>query len=142
MAFFFVPLVAITLSGLRPESIPSASGLSNFARITAGAFGTSIITTLWEDRAAEHHAHLTEAITDASIATTQALSTLDKLGMTRDQSLSHINHLIEQQAFMLSANDIFAASAALFLLLAGLVWLARRGDAQAAGAPGGAGGAH
>ena len=142
MAFFFVPLVAITLSGLRPESIPSASGLSNFARITAGAFGTSIITTQWEDRAAEHHAHLTEAITPASASTKQVLSQLDALGMTHDQSLSHINHLIEQQAFMLSANDIFAASAALFLLLAGLVWLAKRDGTQAARAAGNAGGAH
>lgn len=43
MAFFFIPLVTLRLSGL--ERIPAASGLSNFARITAGAFGTSITTT-------------------------------------------------------------------------------------------------
>ncbi len=142
MAFFFVPLVAITLSGLRPESIPSASGLSNFARITAGAFGTSIITTLWEDRAADHHAQLTEAITNNRIPATQALSQLDALGMTHEQSLAYINHLIEQQAFVLSVNDIFAASAALFLGLAGIVWFAKRGPKQASGGPGAAGGAH
>jgi len=36
-----------------------------------------------------------------------------------------MNQLIDQQASMLSANDIFLASALLFLLLIGVVWLAR-----------------
>src|SRR5438105_8152715 len=47
MAFFFIPLQAIIFSGLQPERMPAAAGLSNFVRITAGAFGTSIMTTLW-----------------------------------------------------------------------------------------------
>jgi len=46
MAFFFIPLISLGLSGLPPERIPGASGLFNFARITAGSFGTSITTTL------------------------------------------------------------------------------------------------
>ena len=40
MAFFFIPLQTITLSGLTPEEMPAAAGLSNFLRITAGAVGT------------------------------------------------------------------------------------------------------
>ena len=36
-----------------------------------------------------------------------------------------MNRLIDQQAFMLSANDVFYVSALLFLLLIGVVWLAR-----------------
>src|SRR6202044_659204 len=38
-ALFFVPLTAIILSGLPPEKIPSAAGLSNFVRVFAGAVG-------------------------------------------------------------------------------------------------------
>ena len=53
--------------------MPAASGLTNFARITAGAFGTSITTTLWDNRAAMHHAELAESINNASMPTTQAL---------------------------------------------------------------------
>ena len=37
MAFFFIPLQAIVFSGLTPDRMPAAAGLSNFARITAGA---------------------------------------------------------------------------------------------------------
>ncbi len=140
MAFFFVPLMTLIMSGLPPELIPAASGLSNFARITAGAFGTSIATTLWENRAAQHHAELAESINNASMATNQALSGFSSLGMSRDQGLAYINRMIDQQAFMLSANDIFAASAALFLSLIVVIWLARPGHGAAA--PADAGGAH
>lgn len=42
MALFFIPLASITLSGLPPSSIPIASGLSKFPRITASAFGASL----------------------------------------------------------------------------------------------------
>src|SRR2546427_442325 len=35
MAVFFIPLVTLSLSGLTPDRIASASGLFNFARITA-----------------------------------------------------------------------------------------------------------
>lgn len=139
MAFFFIPLVSLTLSGLSPERIPAASGLSNFARITAGAFGTSITTTLWDNRAAEHHVVLVEHINTASTATQQTLNTLTAQGMTQQQGLAYINRLVDQQAFMLSVSDIFAASAALFLLLIAVVWLARpakSGGASSADAAG------
>jgi len=125
MAFLFVPLMSLILMGLPPERIPAAAGLSNFVRITAGAFGTSIFTTLWESRATLHHAQLTETINNASIPATQALSGFATLGLSREQGLTYINHLIDQQAFMLSANDIFYASAVLFLGLTAIIWLAR-----------------
>ncbi|MDB5870593.1 MAG: emrB [Ramlibacter sp.] len=140
MAFFFIPLVTITLSGLPPERIPSASGLTNFARITAGAFGTSIATTLWENRAALHHAQLAEAINPGSQAAQAALSGFIASGSTQEQALAQINRMVDQQAFMLAANDIFYISAVLFLLLIPLVWLshpqrvAPGGGAEAAGA--------
>jgi DHA2 family multidrug resistance protein len=141
MAFFFIPLVTLTLSGLPPERIPAASGLSNFARITAGAFGTSIATTLWDNRAAAHHVQLVESINNASAATQQTVATLTAQGMTQQQALAYINRLVDQQAFMLSASDIFAASAALFLLLTAIVWLAKPAK-SGGGASADAAGAH
>ena len=68
------PAVTITLSGLPPDRIPAASGLTNFVRITAGAFGTSISTTLWENRAALHHAQLAEAVNPGNPAAQATLS--------------------------------------------------------------------
>jgi MFS transporter, DHA2 family, multidrug resistance protein len=138
MAFFFIPLVTITLSGLPPDRIPAASGLTNFARISAGAFGTSLATTLWEGRAALHHAQLSELVNPANAAAQQTLAGLVSAGLTPEQALAQLNRLVDQQAFMLAANDIFYVSAALFLLLIPLVWLSHPQRA-AAGAQAAAG---
>ena len=55
---WFAPLVSIILSGLPPERIPAAAGLSNFVRIFCGAAGTSIVGTVWNDRTIVHHVRL------------------------------------------------------------------------------------
>jgi DHA2 family multidrug resistance protein len=125
MAFFFIPLVTLTLSGLPPERIPAASGLSNFARITAGAFGTSIATTVWQNRATMHHAHLSEAVNAGSTATNSVMSGLSRAGLSAEQTLASINRLIDQQAYMLAAADVFYASALIFLALIPVVFLAK-----------------
>ena len=132
--------MTITLSGLSPDRIAAASGLSNFARITAGAMGTSIATTLWENRAALHHAQLAESINQGSVATSSAMAGLGASGFSADQVLGQINRMVDQQSFMLAANDVFYASAVLFLLLIPFVWLAK--PARGTGASDAAAGAH
>ncbi len=140
MAFFFIPLTTITLSGLTPDRIPAAAGLSNFVRITAGAMGTSIATTLWDSRATMHHAHLTETLVQGQGTFAITLNQLQAAGMTQEQALAQINRLIDQQAFTLAANDIFWASSMLFLVLIVLIWLTKRPVGHAGAAD--AGGAH
>jgi DHA2 family multidrug resistance protein len=141
MAFFFIPLTTITLSGISPDRMPAASGLSNFVRITAGALGTSIATTVWEDRAALHHAQLSEFVQRSSEATQAALQVYRNAGMNAEQALAQLNKVVDQQAFTLAANDVFYASAALFMLLIPLVWLTRP-ERAGAGAADAAAGAH
>ncbi|MET0544217.1 MAG: DHA2 family efflux MFS transporter permease subunit, partial [Variovorax sp.] len=138
MAFFFIPLVTITLSGLTPDRIPAASGLSNFLRITAGAMGTSIVTTVWDSRATTHHAQLAESINQGNGAASSAIAGLTSNGFSTEQVLAQINRMIDQQSFMLAANDVFYASAVLFVFLIPLVWLARpaKGGANADAAAG------
>ncbi len=138
VACFFVPLVAITLSGLPPEKIPSASGLSNFARITAGAFGTSLFTTLWEHRASMHHAQLVESITRTNPALASMLDRAQAAGMTATQALASIDRTITQQAYTMAANDIFYLSALIFLAMVPLVWFATRPRGSDAADAGGA----
>ena len=137
LAVFFIPLITLGLSGLAPDRIPAASGLFNFARITAGSFGTSIATTFWDRRASLHHAQLAERISSYDPSSAQALAGMQAGGLSSPQSYEAVNRLIDQQAYMLSANDIFYASAVLSLLLIAVIWLARpakAGDAAAAAA--------
>jgi MFS transporter, DHA2 family, multidrug resistance protein len=140
MAFFFIPLQAIVFSGLTPEELPSASGMSNFVRIAAGAFGASVFTTLWDSRASLHHAQLTESLHRGNDAAMQALARLGASGLSPEQGQALLNRIVDQQAYTMAATDLFYLSALLFLGLIAMVWFAqpRTGGAAAADA----GGAH
>lgn len=139
MAFFFIPLMTITLSSISYDKIAAASGLSNFVRIIAGSFGTSIATTLWQDRAALHHAQISEYVTPGSQATSTAFASLSSAGLSPEQVLAAVNRLVDQQAYMLAANDIFFASALVFLLLIPLIYQTRRPSAGGLGGDAAAG---
>jgi len=126
MAFFFIPLTTLVLSGQPPERIPAAAGLSNFTRITAGAMGTSIATTVWEERAILHHAHITESLNYNNSNYLATIENLKDSGMTSEQAMFQVNRLIDQQAFTRAADDVFLVSGLIFLLLIGLVWFTKR----------------
>jgi MFS transporter, DHA2 family, multidrug resistance protein len=142
MAFFFIPLTTLTLSGQPPERIPAAAGLSNFVRIMAGAMGTSIATTVWDSRASLHHAHLSESLTATNPVFVSTMEGLQASGLTAEQAMLQINRLIDQQAYTRAADDVFLASSVMFLLLTGLIWLTRRPAQHKANAAQDAGGAH
>ncbi|HEY8707830.1 MAG TPA: MFS transporter, partial [Burkholderiaceae bacterium] len=138
MAFFFIPLQAIVFSGLTPDRMPSAAGLSNFVRITAGAVGTSLFTTLWEDRAALHHAQLSEAINTTNSTAMQTLNQLVAGGFSHEQALASVNRMIDQQAYTMAVTDVFYLSSVLFFVMIAVIWLSKPQPGAAAGG----GGAH
>lgn len=127
MAMFFIPLTSIILSGQAPDKIPAASGLSNFVRITFGAIGASISTTIWENRTALHHARLVEQVNPFNPTYTAQLDRLMQTGMNQTQAIGVIERTISQQAAMLGANDIFWISGVLFFFLIVFVWLTKPG---------------
>jgi MFS transporter, DHA2 family, multidrug resistance protein len=123
MAMFFIPLTSIILSGQPPEKIPAAAGLSNFVRIMFGGIGTSLSTTLWDNRSAVHHAQLTEHTGPDNPLFGQALHTLTAQGLSEPGALAVLERTISVQASTLGATDIFWLSALLFLALMGLIWM-------------------
>jgi DHA2 family multidrug resistance protein len=140
MAMFFIPLTSIILSGQPPDRIPAAAGLSNFVRIMFGGMGTSIISTLWENRSTLHHAQLAELATPGrNPAFDEATQGLMAQGMPQQGSWAAIDRMMTVQANTLGATDIFYMSAILFLLLIGLVWMTKPAKSKA---PVDAGGAH
>jgi DHA2 family multidrug resistance protein len=139
MAMFFIPLTSIILSGQPPQRMPAAAGLSNFVRIMCGGIGTSITSTIWENRTTLHHAQLTEYAGPGNPAFSQALQGLKSQGMPDAAAFATIDRMINVQASTMAATDIFWISAWLFLALIGLVWLTKP---IRSGAPVDAGGAH
>ncbi|KWC41217.1 multidrug resistance protein B [Burkholderia ubonensis] len=137
MAGFFIPLVSITLSGLPGHRIPAASGLSNFVRIMCGGIGTSIFQTAWDHRNNFHHAQLVEQANPYNPTFNQAVTQMGNLGLSQSQAHGLINNMATQQAAQLGVNDLFYISAAIFVLLIGLIWITKPeraggGDAGAA----------
>jgi DHA2 family multidrug resistance protein len=135
--FFFVPLTAIILSGLPAEKIPAAAGLSNFVRVFAGAVGTSLAGTGWNNRTILHHARLAEQTSidnPTFVASLNALHTT--LGGGTQQALAFFERSLDAQAAMLGLNDIFWLSAVIFVAIIPLIWVTKpgKGSADAAAA--------
>nr|WP_284732247.1 DHA2 family efflux MFS transporter permease subunit [Sphingobium nicotianae] len=126
MTTFFVPLLTILLDGLPPERIPSASGVSNFARITAGSFAASLVTSYWDRREALHQTRLAESGSLLSPLYREALARLESLGLNPQQAAGSISHSIANQAYLLSTLDIFWASGWMALAMIALVWFTKR----------------
>ncbi|MFS2221927.1 multidrug efflux MFS transporter permease subunit EmrB [Pantoea sp. B65] len=125
VACFFMPLTTITLSGLPPQRLAAASSLSNFARTLAGSIGTSITTTMWINRESMHHSYLAESVTPYNANSQAMYLQLEQAGMTQQQASAYIAQQITNQGLIISANEIFWASAGVFLVLLALVWFAR-----------------
>ena len=125
VAFFFVPLTALSLSGLRPGKVAAASGLSNFVRITASALFTSIGTTLWDNWTVLHRAHLVEHITAFDAASVEAIDRFRRLGLGLPEGLALIERQMNLQASTMAFNEYFWGAAILYLVLIPVIWLAK-----------------
>ena len=125
VACFFMPLTTITLSGLPPEKMASASSLFNFLRTLAGSIGTSLTTFIWYNRETVHHTQLTEVINPYNPISQQFFQTMGSFGLSEEQTASYIARQITAQGFIIGANEIFLVSAITFISLVVLIWFAK-----------------
>jgi DHA2 family multidrug resistance protein len=122
LPFFFVPLTALALGSVEEHETASAAGLQNFLRTLSGAFATSIVTTVWEDKTNYMHAELV-GLVDRSGETASALS---GSGMTMDAVRSTLDGMVQGQSVMLATNQIMTIVGIAFVLAACVIWLAPR----------------
>jgi DHA2 family multidrug resistance protein len=138
MAFFFVPLVSLVL----PASVPTGTGSLRLVEFRAHRRALRHVDRnhLWDNRAILHHAQLTEYVRNSSDAAQTYAQTLQAGGLSPQQAGAVINRSIDVESHLLAANDVFWISSILFLLMIGVIWLAR--PSKSSLAPGAAGGAH
>ena len=134
MSIFFVSMVTLTLNGVPGPQVPQASGLYNFARITAGSFAASLVSTVWEHSANLHQSRLAETIGARDPAFLGALGKLQSAGLSAQQSLGAVTNQVVSQAYLLATDDIFRIASVLMLLLIPFVWVTKKAM--------GAGGSH
>ena len=128
VAFFFLPLVQLSLGEVHKLRYASAAGLFHFIRILVGSgFGTSLTIEIWTRLEIFHHARLTEALTVYSATTNQFYDYLTNYSTTYTPDVINriLDSQVEQQAFMLSTNDLSWGGAWLFLCLIPLIFLCK-----------------
>jgi DHA2 family multidrug resistance protein len=124
MPMFFVPLMSIALGNVELEEVASAAGLLSFIRTIAGAIGTSVVTTAWEDRATQIHAYLVgRTDSDGSL-----IQSLQSFGFSSDASLQTMDNMLQAQSVMISTNQLMLLTGFIYLAGAGMVWLAPKPD--------------
>jgi len=119
-------MLAISFDGLPQHKVPSASGLSNFLRITAAGFATSLITTFWDRREALHQSQLADVVTQYAPAYQESLMRLHQLGLGDQVAAGAMTQVMIGQSYLLSSLDLFYASAWLSVLMIPLCFLVRR----------------
>jgi len=126
MSTFLVSMLNISLDGVPAEKLPSATGLSNFARITGSSFAASIVTTMWDRREALHQSRLVDHSSVFDPVFQQGMAALGQLGLNGHQAAGAITRQMTGQAYLLSSIDLFHASALAMMAMIALVWLARK----------------
>jgi len=126
MGLFFVAMLAVIFDGLPPHKIPAASGLSNFLRITAASFATSLITTFWDRREALHQTRLADTISVHAPAYQQSLAQLHQYGFSDQSAAGEMTQALVGQSYLLSSLDLFYLSAWACVALIPLCFLVRR----------------
>lgn len=126
MSMFFVPLITISFDGLAPQRVPSASGISNFARITAGSFAASIVTTYWDRREALHQTRLSEVGTSYSPVYHQTIEQLQATGMSPLQAAGSVMQQVINQSYLLSSLELFWICGWMALGLIAVIWITRK----------------
>jgi DHA2 family multidrug resistance protein len=120
MPFFFVPLTALSLGSVEERETASAAGLQNFLRTLSGAVGTSVVQTVWEDKTTYNHEELA-GLTDRS---GDAMNQMMASGMSHDEALSYLNHMVDREAVTLATNQVMAVVALCFAIAAVVIWFA------------------
>lgn len=119
--FFFIPLTTIALGAVEPEETASAAGVMSFLRTMAGAIGTSISTTMFNDGAVVARSEVVSKLN--SDATSSALQAA---GFSIEQVRGAIEQTVTQESYALSVDHLFLISAIVFAVAAMIIWASPR----------------
>ncbi|HEY3799398.1 MAG TPA: DHA2 family efflux MFS transporter permease subunit [Caulobacteraceae bacterium] len=131
MSTFFVSMITIQLRDVPAAQTPSASGLSNFVRITGGGFAASLTTAFWDRRATLQQTHIVDAQAAHQNTWTQTMQALHAQGLSAQQSVGALAAQVTNQASTLAAVELFWLFGILSAVMIPLIWISRRSVAGA-----------
>jgi MFS transporter, DHA2 family, multidrug resistance protein len=133
MAFLFIPLMAVSMSGIAKEKMGNATSIYNLMRNIGGSFGIATMTTFLARRNQVHQDQLVSHVTPfdprmrmmyrgmQSWFQTHGYNSVD----AAKKSLGAIYGMLQQQAAMLSFVEAFWVMGLIFLCMVPLLFLLR-----------------
>lgn len=123
---FFVPLMTLSMTAVRPDETAAASGLINFLRTIAGAIATAAVISAWSSDAISSRSDLVGRLhrPDAFLAG------LDNKGLPPGQALGSLDSMVQSQSIMLATNHMFLLLGLVVALTAAGIWLMPRPAAK------------
>jgi len=116
---FFVPLMGLSVAAVPPAQTASAAGLVNFIRTMSGAFGTALVTTVWDQTSTNVRVNLAGRLHQPQ----DTLATLQALGQSSAQATQSLSDIVQSQAVMVATNQVFLMLAVIIAGVAICVWL-------------------
>jgi DHA2 family multidrug resistance protein len=120
LPFFFVPLTTLALGAVEENEVASAAGVMNFLRTMAGAVGTAVGVTIWENQTQSTRS----ALTDVLHGTGATMQALQARGFSVEQSRQFVSQMVDGQATAISTISLFSLAATIFFASAAIIWLA------------------
>jgi len=121
MPFFFIPLTTLALGSVRPEETASAAGVMSFLRTMAGAIGTSISTSIWDDSSRIARSEIVSRMN-----TDPTVNAMTAQGFSIGQVRAAVERIVSQESLTLATTHVFLLSAIIFVFAAGIIWFTPR----------------
>jgi DHA2 family multidrug resistance protein len=129
LATFFAPPAAIAVQGLAGRKLIRAAEELAMLRTAFGAYGITWQAVVQFRRAPAHQLEMADHFGGRSYASLDVMGAfadkLQALGMSESAARAQMARLMRQQAMLLGLDDALYFGAAVFILLAAVVWLAR-----------------
>ncbi|MGK6312299.1 DHA2 family efflux MFS transporter permease subunit [Neorhizobium sp. DT-125] len=146
LPLIFIPIIAASYDGLRPDQIDQASALINAARNTGGSIGVSIASNVLADREQWHQSRLVEHIVPSDPTYVETIRNLQHffaergstMAEAQNQAIGFIGEQVRMQASYLAYIDVFHVLAIISACAIPLALILRNIDLKS----GGGGGMH
>jgi DHA2 family multidrug resistance protein len=130
-ALMFVPLNLSSIGPIPRHDVSKATGIFNLTRQLGGSIGVALLSTILDRRMAFHRSIVSSHLTVDDPRVMERLSQLTAMfasrgssePVARQQALTMLQSMVQQQASVLSFNDTFYVVAALVLVFLPLVFL-------------------
>lgn len=122
---YIAPLISLSLAQIPAQKMARASAILQFFRIFMSGVGTSLYTTLWNNRASFHHSNIVSnlSINNPKFSAIKQLA-MQKFHSMKEPYLEILNRMVDSQAYMLATNDVMILSGlTMFILIIILFWV-------------------